>query len=384
MSVSESMRGSSGSSQRQREFGTRLSFFGIGLSLAAWAAVIPYAKANIGAGDDTLGLLLLCLGLGSLAGMPVAGMLTTRFGCRSVIVAATLLTACALPVLGSTTSFPTLVCFLLLFGASVGSLEVAVNVQAVIVEKAGGRAIMSGFHGLFSVGGIVGALAVTAALASGASPFAALVGIDLVLLAAMAGGAAHHLSAGPQDGSRGFVFPRGLVLLIAALCFTVFLAEGAVLDWSAVLLVSNRSLEPSVAGLGYAAFATTMTLGRLSGDRTIRRFGPQRVAVAGGLCAAAGFGLAVLPFWPVSLAGYAMVGAGCANIVPILYTAVGRQTAMPQNLAVSAITAMGYCGILAGPAAIGFLANATSLSNAFLLVAVLLVGVVLSLPLLKL
>lgn len=148
------------------------------------------------------------------------------------------------------------------------------------------------------------------------------------------------------------------------------------LDWSAVFLTSVRGVEPSHAGLGYAALALTMTVGRLAGDAIVRRVGGTRVVVVGGLCAAAGVALATLvPAWEVGLLGYALVGAGCANIVPVLYTAVGRQTIMPESLAVPAITTLGYAGILAGPAAIGFVAHSTSLPVAFLAVAVLLLGV---------
>ena len=155
-----------------------------------------------------------------------------------------------------------------------------------------------------------------------------------------------------------------------------FLTEGAVLDWSAVFLTSARGMSRAYAGLGYAAFAATMTVGRLSGDRIVRRFGGGRVIVFGGLCAAAGFVLATLiPSWPATLLGYALVGVGCSNIVPVLFSSVGRQTAMAENVAVPAITTLGYAGILAGPAAVGFVAHATSLSTAFLILAVMLLGV---------
>jgi MFS family permease len=149
-----------------------------------------------------------------------------------------------------------------------------------------------------------------------------------------------------------------------------------VLDWSAVFLTSARGMETSYAGLGYAAFALTMTIGRLTGDRIVQRFGGANVIVFGGLCAALGFTLAALaPFWQPALLGYALVGVGCSNVVPVLFTSVGRQTVMPEHVAVPAITTLGYAGILAGPAVIGFVAHAASLPTAFLMLAIALLGV---------
>jgi len=159
------------------------------------------------------------------------------------------------------------------------------------------------------------------------------------------------------------------------LCFIFFLTEGAVLDWSAVLLTSDHGMETSWAGLGYSTFSVAMTIGRLTGDRVVHRFGGQNVIVIGGLSAAAGIMLATLaPGWPVSLVGFALVGIGCSNIVPVLFSSVGRQTIMPENVAVPAITTVGYAGILAGPAIIGFVAAASNLQVAFLILAVLLLG----------
>jgi MFS family permease len=164
----------------------------------------------------------------------------------------------------------------------------------------------------------------------------------------------------------------------------VFLAEGAVLDWSAVFLSAERQVDAAYAGLGYAAFALTMTVGRLTGDAIVHKLGATRVIVMGGSVAAAGLLLATLaPAWEAALVGYALVGVGCSNIVPVLYTAVGKQTVMPEAIAVPAITTLGYAGILAGPALIGFIAHGSSLSIAFGLIAVMLIGVAASGKVLK-
>lgn len=236
--------------------------------------------------------------------------------------------------------------------------------------------MMSGFHGLFSFGGIAGASVVTALLGKNAAPSTAIFCVIACVILALAISCNHLLAYGSRSDGPPFAVPHGFVLFIGALCFVLFLTEGSLLDWSAVFLTSIRGMEESRAGLGYAAFSVTMTTGRLMGDRIVHRFGPERIVLFGGLCAAVGVALATLvPSWEVALAGYALVGVGCSNIVPVLFSAAGRQKAMPENIAVAAITTLGYLGVLAGPAVIGFIARAAGLPTAFLILASLLAGV---------
>ncbi|MHC3821904.1 MFS transporter [Pseudomonas sp. G3-19] len=361
---------------RLQQVSTRIAFFIAGLGIAAWAPLVPYAKARAGLDEGTLGLLLLCLGVGSILAMPLAGILATRFGCRKVATGGTLLICAALPLLATVSSIPALIATLFMFGAGLGTVDSTVNLQAVIVERASGKNMMSGFHGLFSLGGIVGAAGVSALLGLGLTPLAAMLVVVAVLIGALVKAAPHMLPYGSESSGPAFAIPHGIVLFIGGMCFIVFLTEGAALDWSAVFLAQERGIDTAYAGLGYAAFALTMTVGRLLGDRIVRSVGATRIILFGGLLAAAGLFLATFaPSWEAALLGYALVGAGCSNIVPVLYTAVGKQTVMPESIAVPAITTLGYAGILAGPAVIGFVAHASSLSFAFGLMAVLLVAV---------
>lgn len=361
---------------RLEQMSTRIAFFIAGFGIAAWAPLVPYAKARAGLDEGTLGLLLLCLGVGSILAMPLAGILATRFGCRRVATGGTLLICAALPLLATVSSIPALIAALFMFGAGLGTVDSTVNLQAVIVERASGKNMMSGFHGLFSLGGIVGAAGVSALLGLGTSPLGATLVVIVLLLIALAKAVPHLLPYGSESSGPAFAVPHGIVLFIGGMCFIVFLAEGAALDWSAVFLAQERGIDTAYAGLGYAAFALTMTVGRLTGDKIVRRLGATRVIVFGGLTAAAGLLLATFaPGWEAALVGYALLGAGCSNIVPVLYTAVGKQTVMPESIAVPAITTLGYAGILAGPAVIGFIAHGSSLSFAFALMAVLLVAV---------
>ena len=352
----------------QHRWSTRLAFLAAGIAMSAWAALVPFAKARLQLEEAQLGLLLLCLGIGSLAAMPLTGLLASRFGCRPVILVSGAIGCLVLPLL-SLASTPLLQGLaLLVFGAAIGALDVAMNIQAVIVEKEQGGALMSGFHGLFSVGGFAGAGGMALLLGFGLSPalacgiVAALAGLALVLAAP------HLLRTAPaaERDAPFCVMPHGAVILIGGLCFLIFLAEGAVLDWSAVFLTGVGGMAADQGGLGYAVFAVAMTAGRLTGDRIVRRWGGTRVLLAGGLATAAGFFTVVLaPVPAVALLGFLLVGIGAANIVPVLFTAAGNQHDMPVGLAVSAITTIGYAGILAGPALIGFVAHAVGLHLAF-------------------
>jgi predicted MFS family arabinose efflux permease len=290
-----------------------------------------------------------------------------------------------LPLLASASSLPLLAAALLLFGAGIGAIDVSMNIQAIIVERASRRPMMSGFHGLFSLGGIAGAAGVTALLQAGVSPLTATFVVVAGIAGALVKAASHLLPYGGDAKGPVFAFPHGVVLFIGGLCFVLFLTEGAVLDWSAVFLTSARGVDASSAGLGYTAFALTMTIGRLSGDRIVQRFGNANIIIFGGLCAASGLVIVTsVPIWPAALLGFALVGVGCSNVVPVLFTSIGRQTAMPESVAVPAITTLGYAGILLGPAVIGLVAHAASLSAAFLLVALMLSGVAVSSRLLRL
>lgn len=353
-----------------QQMSTRAAFLISGLGMSSWAPLVPYAKERLAVNEAALGLLLLCLGAGSLAAMPLAGLLTGRLGCRRVILVATLVMMASLIGLISSPSAAVMAFSLLVFGASLGMMDVAMNIQAVMVEKASGRSMMSGFHGFYSLGGILGAAGVSGLLWFGLSPLAAvivMVGIIFLVLLACVG---QLLPYGSTSRDPLFVMPHGKVILIGALCFVMFLAEGVVLDWSAVFLTSLRGIDPVHAGLGYAGFSVSMTVARLTGDRIVQALGGTRVIFLGGVCAAAGYLMVILlPAPAAAFAGFVLIGLGASNIVPVLFTAAGNQSAMPVSLAVAAVATLGYAGLLAGPAVIGFVAEASSLSVSFALIA---------------
>ncbi|RWR01327.1 MFS transporter [[Pantoea] beijingensis] len=359
------------------QLATRVVFFIAGLGMSAWAPLVPYAKERIDVSDASLGGLLLFLGLGSLLAMPLTGMLVGKYGCKRVIISSGLGIMLVLPLLVISPTPLLLAPGLMIFGASMGIIDVAMNIQAVEVEKASRRAMMSGFHGFFSIGGIVGAGLISALLWLGLPPLQSVLMVSALIALLFLACHKHLLNQRlHQSGTPLFVVPRGWVLFLGALCFILFLTEGAVLDWSAIFLTHIQGLPASQAGLGYAIFSIAMTIGRLSGDRIVHRFGSVSVLLCGSLCAAAGLLLAVsVQHGMVSLAAFLLIGFGASNSVPVLFSAAGKQEVMPVNLAISAMTTIGYAGILAGPALVGFVSQWFSLSTAFVAIATLLLVV---------
>lgn len=359
---------------RAQQHATRAAFFLPGFATAAWAPLVPFAKHRTGLDEGALGLVLLCLGAGSLLAMPIAGMLAARHGCRAVMIATLAMVIATLPLLAIAPSPLTLGAVLFVFGAGVGACDCVMNMQAIMVERDSGRPMMSGFHAFYSIGGAVGAGAMTGLLAVHLPPWLVCLLASAVMAALLAISLPYWRTDKAPGGAPMFAVPHGVVLAIGVLCFVAFLAEGSVLDWSAVFLHEVQQVDPSRAGLGYLAFAIAMTVTRLIGDGVVARLGRHRSILIGGLVAASGFALATFASWmPLALCGYALVGLGCANIVPALFSMAGNQNVMPESLAIPAITTLGYAGVLAGPALIGFVAQASSLVFAFSAVAVTLV-----------
>ncbi len=352
---------------------TRLSFLVAGFGIASWAPLVPFAKAGLAIDDGAMGLLLLCLGLGSVLTMSATGALSARFGSRPIIILGGLGVALFLPLLALAGSPLALGAALFAFGAALGSIDVAMNIHAVEVERASDRPLMSGFHALFSIGGFAGASSMTLMLSLGLSPLAGVLINAGLMLAAMAL-AAPRLTrgAGDPDGAA-FALPRGVVLLLSVLAAATFLAEGAMLDWSALLITKTGLVAVAQGGLGYMLFSIAMTAGRLVGDKVVARLGDRNVLRWGGLLAVAGFVvLLTAPVAAMALSGFVLIGLGASNIVPVLFRLAGAQTAMPAAQAISALSTIGYAGILIGPAGIGAIADATGLHGAFWLLAGLL------------
>jgi MFS family permease len=352
---------------------TRLAFVAAGFGVACWAPMVPFAKTRCHLSDATMGLVLLLLGAGSIVAMPLAANLSGRFSSKPVVLSGGLGLALILPLLSIVSSPIVLGVALFFFGASLGSLDVAMNLHAVEVERVSERPLMSGFHALFSVGGFLGSGIVTALLSRGIALISSTIFSSIILVCLIVVAIPRMLSNRERTKQPLFAIPRGVVLVIAIFAAISFLVEGALLDWSALLLVGEHLVSVAHGGLGYMLFSIAMTFSRFVGDAIVARFGNRFVLTLGGAIAFLGLcGLILAPVAWMGLVSFVFVGLGAANIVPILFRLAGTQRTMPKGLAVAALTTAGYGGLLTGPAVIGFLSKGIGLHNAFWFLAALL------------
>lgn len=335
------------------------AFFISGFAFSTWVMMIPAVKQHLAIEADLLGMLLLCIGISACIAMPAAGLLTRYVTCRHLIIGASSLAAAAVFLLPHLPVFWAHVPVLLLLGGSVGTLDVAINLNAVLVERASGRRIMSAMHAFYCMGcfiaaGLYSFLADAAGLSAGiiAALHAGLVAVLLLL------GGRYYLAYHADGAQKKTALPRGIVVFLGMLCSISFLAEGGIMDWGGVLLSEDKGIPLAQAGFGLTAFSVAEFLARLPGDRLVRRFGEKKVILASTLSAAVCFAaVGWAETLPLLLIFFFLLGVAVANVVPVLYSLLEYQTVMPINLAVAALTSMGYAGILLGPAFLGFVAH---------------------------
>jgi len=340
-------------------------FFINGAVLASWVPHIPAVKSRHVLTDGALGLVLLSMAGGSVLALPVAGWLVGRFGSRVMTAAAGFGLCLALPLPIASPSVVLLSLSLGLLGACNGLLDVSMNAQAAEVEQRIGRPIMSSFHALFSLGGVVGALAAGRAMASGIGDAAHVSLATVVALSAVVLALPGLVSAPAMDGPAGPVVarPSGTLFALGILALLGLMAEGAMADWSAVYLHDVLGSSSAIAAIGFAAFSLAMAAGRLSGDALVGWLGPRRALRDSSAVAAVGLGLALLVGRPaMGIIGCALVGVGIANIIPILFSAAARVPGVRPGRALAAVASTGYLGFLAGPPLIGVVAEAVGLA----------------------
>lgn len=365
---------------------TRFSFFGLGFATAAWAPLIPFAQQRLHFNHADFGLLLLCSGLGAMLAMPATGKIVQRIGCRVPIGFALLLLAVLLPSLSLWTTPLMMAITLFLFGTAAGSLGVALNIQAVVVEKNSLKSLMSGFHGMASLGGLAGVLTITALLALSISSVMSAFAVSLLLVIIVFLSVPYSIKAVENTSLEASSkvkksirqrLPQPLIILIGIACFIIFMTEGAAMDWSGIYLTQQYGVNTAFAGLAYTFFAIAMTTGRFTGDYLIRYFGEKKLLTYSAICATLGLALvSIAPHWWLVLVGYTLVGTGCSNIVPIMFSRAGRQTVMPSAVALSCVSTLAYTGILVGPAFIGMIGELIGLKTVFMALSGLLLLIV--------
>lgn len=346
-----------------------MTFFLNGTAFGGWAAQVPRATQRLQMDEGTFGLILLGMGVGAVVAMIFSGHLTARYGAGALIRLSLAVLLASYLALSTAPTLPVFAAAVLLFGASGGLMDVAMNAYAADVEAHMDWRVMASFHGMWSVGGVVGTIAVSQLLAVSSDLTQALV--LTVAVVALFLTCQHQLVAlrrHAHETSRQRLVITRLTLVLALLATLSFSAEGAVRDWSSLFLTGDLEASIERAAWGYGAFSATMALCRLSGDWMRVRFGERNVVVTSAIIALVGFALSIgFHDYLLAVLGFALVGIGLSNIVPILISAAGRNAAPGPSIAF--VVSFGYAGFLATPPILGFIAAQTSLATMFAVVA---------------
>ncbi|KAB2956973.1 MAG: MFS transporter [Rhizobiaceae bacterium] len=362
-------------------------FFLNGFVVGSWAPQIPALVDRLSIDKLTLGLLILGFGFGALTLMPIAGILLARRESRAVVVGFASVVVFSLLAVAAAPHLAVAAVFMFLFGGVVGGMDVAMNANAVTVERRLGRPIMSSSHGFWSLGGFagggIGGIAIEEIGSLAHAAIVAAVTLTILIVGAS------HLVGGDRPIATGarqrLSLPRDpmiyLVGLVALLCM---IPEGAVLDWAALYLQNERGAGLATAGFAFALFSATMALMRFVGDRIRHRWGAVATMRVSCLVAATGMAAAGLSPWPwLAIAAFGFAGLGIANIVPIAFSAAGNHPGLSSGTGMSVVTTMGYSGILLAPSAIGFIAQKVGLAPIFVALSAILLVVFLSAGLIR-
>ena len=351
----------------------RVQFFVACALFATWGVHVPSVKIHYGLGEASLAMAMMAMGIGSVVALLYAGKVLARHTPRTVMPVLALVCTGAIGSLLAPSSFALLLGLMLAYGIAAALFDVGINDEATMIERESGRPLMSGFHGMFSLGGMAGAAAWSLLATAGVTPLQHLVGAAAVLavLALVASVFMLRDERDPGAGGAPLSIPRGALLLLGLLAATGLVAEGAMYDWSVLYLRQELDASAGTAGLAYASFSGAMAAGRFCGDWVRARTAPVTLLRASGALGAAGMALALAAQQPwMALAGFALVGLGFANVVPVLFSAAGQLPGIAPAHGIAAVAALGYFGMMAGPPAIGFIAQESSLSAGLLLVVV--------------
>ncbi|MFG2348557.1 MFS transporter [Streptomyces phaeochromogenes] len=348
-----------------------------GAVTGSFATRVPWIQDHASVSAGQLGLALAFPAIGASVAMPLAGSVSHRFGARAALRGLIALWTLALTLPALAPNLVTLCMALFVYGATAGMADVAMNALGVEIETRLDKSIMSGLHGMWSAGALVGSAAGTVAahLGSDARLHHALAAVALTLIGIAA--CQWVLDLRPTEDEEPpprFALPPKSALLIGAIGFCAVFAEGASLDWSAVYLRDVLDSSAGVAAASTTSFTLTMAIARFAGDAVVDRFGPVRtVRVSGALATLGALLVVVARNAPMAMAGFALLGLGIAVVVPLCFAAAGRSGPNPSQ-AIAGVATITYTSGLIAPSAIGAVADVTSLVTSFVLVTVLTLG----------
>lgn len=368
---------------RTARYAISLMFFANGMILASWAARIPTIQQQLQLDPGPLGIALWGLAVGSLVAFSYVGWLIVRLGSRFTVTIAAIVCCCSLMLPALAPNLPLLWLSLMLLGMGNSVMDVSMNAQAASLEASYRRPIMSSFHGLWSVGTLVGASVGSLMAWLNIVPLLhfLLVSGLLLLVVLLASRWLLPTTARPSEKTPVFARPTKALLGLGIIGFCSFISEGAMADWSGVYLHRSLGTSAGLAALAFAGYSLAMTIARLTGDSITKRIGPVLHVRLGGLLAALGLGLALLFQLPIlALVGFACVGAGLACMAPVVFSTASRTPNLAPGLALAAVATMSYTGSLVGPPVIGQVAELISLPYALGLLALLGLVIVLLAP----
>lgn len=356
------------SSIRSSRKAVLIIFFINGTLLSSWIPHIPLIQERLGLSDGLLGIALFSMAIGAIVSMSISGILSSRYGSRKVTIVSAFAFCFSLPLPVIAPTFLTFVIALFLFGACNGAMDVAMNAQAVAVEKKYNKPIMSAFHGFFSIGGLIGATLGGIVLACGLSPSIHVVTVSCLMFPAIIISRRNLLLQQVGSAFRkesNFLKPRGRLLGLGLLAFLVLVAEGSVADWSSVFIKQALQTGPGFVAAGYASFSLMMAIGRLRGDKFVANIGPVTLTRTASIIAASGLGLVLLiPNHFTVIVGFGCVGLGLSNLIPVVFSSAGRIPGISPSKGIAVVATAGYFGFLAGPPLIGCVAELSTLSLA--------------------
>jgi MFS family permease len=358
-------------------------FFLNGLVFAAWVPHIPGVMERHALSTGGLGSVLLAMAAGAMCALHFAGGIASRFGSRAVTTFCALAFCLMLPLPVIAPSATLVAVSLFVFGALNATLDVAMNAQGAELEMRMQRPIMSSLHGAFSLGGLAGAGSAAVLLEAGMSSTAHVFSVALLSALAVLIAARGLLATSPRRSAihARLVLPSRALLGLGALTFAALLIEGAMGDWTAVYLRHEVGMDAGAAALGFAAFSLSMAACRFAGDAITHRFGAVPLVRFSAVVALCGLLIALLLRSPLpALAGFALVGIGMANLIPILFGTAARSRPADPGAGIAAVATTGYLGFLAGPPAIGWLADYVGLTWALCVLALLCAGIALATP----
>ena len=348
-----------------------LFFFIAGITFSSWASRIPTIKANFDLNDAQLGTLLLCMPISSLIGLPISGFLVSRLDSRIPLTLAFLTNALALASIGFATSLPILIAAVSLFSFSIRILNIAMNTQAITIQKMYGKKINGSFHALWSTGGIVG-ISISTLLLKLQIPIHIHFSIVAAIAAAITLVARNFLLTGDraEKGNKIIIGkPDPYVLYLGVIVFFSAVCEGGMFDWSGIYF--KEVVGEDIFTAGYLTFMTFMALSRFVSDRIVEKIGMPKTYILSSSAIVTGILLAIVfPYFYPALIGFSLVGFGAAAIIPMTFTLAGMSRKYSPGMAISIVTTYVISGMLLGPPLIGYIAHAFGLQKAFIAFAI--------------